>query len=74
MPSESTPAPAGYCAYLVRLWQESPYTAWRASAQSVQTSETVRFADLERLFVFLRTQSEERLPAQTGGEERATTA
>lgn len=47
----------GYCAYLVRLWQDSPYTPWRAAAQSVQSGETVRFADVEQLFAFLRTQT-----------------
>lgn len=43
--------------YLVRLWQDSPYTPWRAAAQSVQSGETVRFADVEQLFAFLRTQT-----------------
>lgn len=47
----------GYCAYLIRLWQDSPYMPWRASAQRVQSSETIRFADVEQLFAFLRTQT-----------------
>lgn len=47
-----------YCAYLVRLWQDSPHAGWRASAQSVQTGATVRFADLEQLFIFLHRQTE----------------
>jgi len=54
--AETAQALTGYCAYLVRLWQDSPYTLWRASAQSVQSGETVRFADVEQLFAFLRTQ------------------
>ena len=54
--AETAKALTGYCAYLVRLWQDSPYTPWRASAQSVQSGETVRFADIEQLFAFLRTQ------------------
>lgn len=47
----------GYYAYLVRLWQDSPYVAWRASAQSVQSGETVRFASIEQLFAFLQAQT-----------------
>lgn len=46
-----------YCAYLVRFWQDNPHDGWRASAQSVQRGETVRFADLEQLFAFLRAQT-----------------
>ena len=42
------------CAYLVRFWQDYPNDNWRASAQSAQRGETVRFADLEQLFAFLR--------------------
>jgi hypothetical protein len=45
-----------YGAYLVRVWQDSPHTPWRASAQSVQSGEKLLFADIEQLFVFLRTQ------------------
>lgn len=55
--TQATHSRSGYCAYLIRLWQDSPYTPWRASAQSVQSSETVRFADVEALFAFLRTQT-----------------
>jgi hypothetical protein len=47
----------GYCAYMIRLWQDSPYLPWRASAQSVQSREIVRFADVEQLFAFLRAQT-----------------
>ncbi len=42
---------------MVRLWQDSPYMAWRASAQSVQSGETVRFANVEQLFAFLQAQT-----------------
>jgi hypothetical protein len=52
--AETAQALTGYCAYLVRLWQDSPYTPWRAAAQSVQSGETVRFADMEQLFAFLQ--------------------
>lgn len=47
----------GYYAYLVRLWQDSPYVAWRASAQNVKSGETVRFASIEQLFTFLQAQT-----------------
>jgi hypothetical protein len=59
----------GYCAYLVRFWQDSPYLPWRASAQSVQSSETVRFADVEQLFAFLRTQT---MPSSVGATVSTT--
>ena len=50
-------APGEYHAYLVRLWQEHPQAPWRASVQSVETGETVRFADLGQLFAFLQAQA-----------------
>ena len=56
-PGETAQTLTGYCAYLVRLWQDSPYGAWRASAQSVQNGETVRFATIEQLFAFLQAQT-----------------
>lgn len=45
-----------YCAYLIRLWEEGQPGVWRASAQHVQSGETVRFADVVHLFAFLQTQ------------------
>lgn len=53
----AAPRLAGYCAYLVRLWQDSPQSPWRASVQSVQSSDTIRFADVEQLLAFLRAQT-----------------
>lgn len=46
-------SPPLYCAYLVRLWRETPDATWRASAQSVQNGETVRFGSLRALYAFL---------------------
>ncbi|MFN8487411.1 MAG: hypothetical protein U0350_07440 [Caldilineaceae bacterium] len=46
-----------YHSYLVRLWQDDTQTTWRALAQSVQTGETIHFADLESLFAFLQAQT-----------------
>lgn len=43
-----------YHAYLVRIWQDSARSPWRASAQSVQSGEKLLFADIEQLLVFLR--------------------
>ena len=43
----------GYAAFLVRLWQDSPQAAWRASAQPTLDGEIIRFADLDGLFAFL---------------------
>lgn len=48
---------AAYTAYLVRLWRENEEIPWRASAQSARTGEKVFFADLESLFIFLRSQT-----------------
>ncbi|MCB0107394.1 MAG: hypothetical protein KDE53_15850 [Caldilineaceae bacterium] len=42
-----------YAAYLIRLWQDSPDGPWRASAQSVQTVEIVRFGSQQALYEFL---------------------
>lgn len=48
---------AGYHSYLVRIWQTHPQSAWRASAQCVQTGTTILFADLATLCAFLNTQT-----------------
>ena len=56
-------APGTYHAYLVRLWQEHPQAPWRASAQSVETGETMHFADLGQLFAFLQAQAAPNGPA-----------
>jgi hypothetical protein len=49
--------PGIYHSYLVRLWQDNAQAPWRASLQSVQTGETVRFGDLDALFAFLAAQT-----------------
>ena len=46
-----------YKAFLVRLWQDGPNAPWRASAQSVETGATVRFAELPALCAFLSAQA-----------------
>lgn len=52
-----------YQSYLIRMWRSAPETLWRASAQHTQTGETVMFANLESLFLFLHSQSvEEQAP------------
>lgn len=58
-----------YHAYLIRLWEEGAPGAWRASAQHVHSGETVRFADVAQLFVFLQAQL-----GNTTGSEPTTTA
>ena len=42
-----------YSAHLVRLWRSSPASPWRASAQSVISSETVYFDSLAALYGYL---------------------
>jgi hypothetical protein len=49
--------------YLLRLWQESPHALWHASAQCVQSRETLHFADLNDLVAFLWGQTVGGLPA-----------
>ena len=49
--------PLYYNAYLVRIWHDAPTSAWRASAQSVQSGEIVRFGSLQALFQFLEAQT-----------------
>ena len=48
---------AKYHSYLLRLWQDSDHALWHASAQCVQSNETVYFADLEDLMAFLWAQT-----------------
>lgn len=62
-----------YCAYLVRLWQDNQNDEWRASAQSAQSGETVRFANLAQLFAFLQAQTARQPPdeEQHGQDESA---
>ncbi len=45
-----------YRSYLVRFWQSNKQGCWRASAQCVQTGNTVLFGDVENLLAFLQTE------------------
>jgi hypothetical protein len=45
-----------YRSYLVRFWQSHEQGSWRASAQCVQTGNTVLFGDVASLFAFLQTE------------------
>jgi hypothetical protein len=45
-----------YRSYLVRFWQSNEQGKWRASAQCVQTGNTVLFGSVERLLAFLQTE------------------
>ncbi|MEZ4768641.1 MAG: hypothetical protein R2844_09470 [Caldilineales bacterium] len=42
-----------YIAFMVRMWRDSARSQWRASAQSVHTGETVRFANIPMLLRYL---------------------
>jgi len=53
-PDSNQPAPADYHAWLLRLWREGERGAWRASLQDAESGERLGFADLERLFAYLR--------------------
>lgn len=44
---------AGYQAYLLRLWQETPHSPWRIWLQDVTTGQGRVFVNLESLGQFL---------------------
>ena len=48
-----------YNSYLLRVWQTSKEgnVAWRASLESPHTGERIGFANLDKLFAFLRQQA-----------------
>ena len=52
-------APADYHAGLLRLWREGAGGTWRASLQDAESGERIGFADLERLFAYLRRLTED---------------
>jgi hypothetical protein len=45
--------------YLLRLWRDGPGGRWHASLQDVKSGERIGFADLERLFAYLRRQAKD---------------
>lgn len=45
-----------YRSYLVRFWPSNQQGGWRASAQCVQTGNTVLFGNVECLLAFLSTE------------------
>ena len=53
MPTE----PHRYLAYMLRLWQTSKETVWRASLESPHTGERHGFASLDDLISFLQRQT-----------------
>jgi hypothetical protein len=63
-----------YNAYLIRLWEEGAPGAWRASAQHVQSGESVRFADAAHLFAFLQSQLDNVAEAKPADTHRAAQA
>ena len=52
-------AQADYHAGLLRLWRDGAGGAWRASLQDAESGERLGFADLERLFAYLRRLTED---------------
>ncbi|MCX6048516.1 MAG: hypothetical protein NT075_25715 [Chloroflexi bacterium] len=49
-----------YRSYLVRFWQSNQQGHWHASAQCVQTGNTVLFGEVESLLAFLQTEIQTR--------------
>jgi len=45
-----------YRSYLIRIWQSHEHGSYRASAQCVQTGNTVLFGALDHLLIFLQTE------------------
>jgi hypothetical protein len=60
-------AARGYRSYLVRFWQSTEQGAWHASAQCVQTGNTVRFGDVVSLLAFLQLEVTGKPPADATG-------
>jgi len=58
MPREqrNTLQASAYHSYLVRFWQSNAQGDWRASAQRVQTGNTVLFGNVESMLAFLQTE------------------
>lgn len=59
-----------YRSYLLRVWKESGHPAWRGSLRNLDTDETVAFADLEQLALYLLSAappSEEWMETRTAG-------
>ncbi len=57
-----------YQSYLVRLWQEDQQAPWRILVQSIQSGETLHFADLESFLAFIATQTASKQPAVDHGQ------
>ncbi|MCP5098082.1 MAG: hypothetical protein GY943_21250 [Chloroflexi bacterium] len=56
--------PTEYLAYMLRLWREGDELPWRASIQNPHTGEQQSFASLERLFTYLKTQTDQQPPQE----------
>lgn len=56
-----------YRSYLVRFWQSNEQGKWRASAQCVQTGNTVLFGSVERLLAFLSAEIKVRSNSEEAG-------
>jgi hypothetical protein len=68
------PAPADYHAGLLRLWREGACGAWRASLQDAESGERIGFADLERLFAYLRRLTEDAKEQEPAGPHHVSHA
>ena len=51
---EKSGVPPSYYSYLLRVWRESEYGAWRASLESVTTGERHGFPNLASLLGYLQ--------------------
>ncbi|MFN8491575.1 MAG: hypothetical protein U0350_28515 [Caldilineaceae bacterium] len=69
MPNSSTGGPTAhtYRSYMVRFWQSNEQGGWRASAQCVQTGNTVLFGNVESLLAFLHAEINVRLSEDNVG-------
>ena len=61
-----------YRSYLVRFWQSNEQGRWRASAQCVQTGNTVLFGSVERLLAFLSMEIDARLGTEGVGPKEGS--
>lgn len=62
-----------YQSYLLRLWRDTPHSAWRASLQCTRTQAVQHFATVEACWVYLMAQIAREDDDQGGATANATT-
>jgi hypothetical protein len=60
-----------YHAYLLRLWRDDEFSAWRASLQDARAGELISFSSVTQLVAFLEAQTspDEQKPGHKPGKQ-----